>query len=132
MTMALAAVQDVLPPLPDVALLTGQLAPASIAGYRRDVAGYLCFRGAAAMALAPAWQLHSFPVWPGWGSLPLGRPLGGRRECWHRPQRTQAARGLRLECEDGDGAGAGGGQPSGIGAPRCPAGKTRRRGDMKQ
>jgi hypothetical protein len=39
----------------------------------------------------------------------LGAPWGGRRERWHRPQRTQAARGLRLECEDGDGAGWAGG-----------------------
>lgn len=37
-------------------------------------------------------------------------PLGGQRERWHRPQRTQAARGLRLECEDGDGAGRAGGR----------------------
>ena len=71
MTLTLAAAPCALPSLPDTALLAGQLAPASIAGYR--------------------------------------------------PQRTQAARGLRLECEDGDGAGVGGGQQSGIGAPRSKA-----------
>lgn len=49
----------------------------------------------------------------GLGFVPPGRPLGGRRERWPRPQPAQAARGLRLEREDGDGAGwAGGGKRS--------------------
>jgi site-specific recombinase XerD len=48
-----------LPPLPaglglDPGLLTGQLAAASLAGYRRDVALYLGFCGAPATALDPA------------------------------------------------------------------------------
>jgi hypothetical protein len=54
MTRAPAAAQGVLPPLPDVALLAGQLAPASIAGYRRDVARYLGFCSDPATALQAA------------------------------------------------------------------------------
>ena len=84
MTITLAAAQGVWPPVPDAALL---------AGYRRDVAPYLRFYGVAATALAPAWPLHSFPVWPGWGSLPLGRPLGGRRGAGAARSKAEAVPG---------------------------------------
>ena len=64
------------------------------------------------------------PYWDVLNHAPT-RPLGGRRERWHRPQRTQAAWGLRLECEDGDGAGwAGGSNPRW--APRAARGRRRR------
>jgi hypothetical protein len=43
-------------------------------------------------------------AWPGWG-FGSWAPPGGQRERWRRPQPAQAARGLRLEREDGDGAG---------------------------
>lgn len=47
---------------PDLTLLAGQLAPASLAGYRRDVALYLDFCDDATTALAPAslarWRTH--------------------------------------------------------------------------
>ena len=47
---------------PDLSLLAGQLAPASLAGYRRDVARYLCFCGDPTTALTPAslarWRTH--------------------------------------------------------------------------
>ena len=62
MTIALAAAQGLWPPVPDAALLAGQLAPASIAGYRRDVALYLRFCGEPQTALQPAslarWRTH--------------------------------------------------------------------------
>ena len=57
----------VLPPGPagpglDPGLLTGQLAPSSLAGYRRDVALYVRFCGAATPALASTslarWRTH--------------------------------------------------------------------------
>ena len=54
MTIALAAVQGLWPPVSDAALLAGQLAPASIAGYRRDVALYLRFCGEPQTALQAA------------------------------------------------------------------------------
>jgi hypothetical protein len=37
-------------PWPDPAILAGQVAPASLAGYQRDVALYLCFCGEPATA----------------------------------------------------------------------------------
>jgi len=47
---------------PDLSLLAGQLAPASLVGYRRDVALYLRFCGDPTTALAPAslarWRTH--------------------------------------------------------------------------
>ena len=89
--IALASTPRALAALPDPYILAGQLAPASIAGYRRDVALYLRFCGAAATALVPAWPLHFYSVWPGWGSLPLGRPLGGSQERWRRPQPAEDA-----------------------------------------
>jgi hypothetical protein len=49
-----------------------------------------------------------FPRLAGLGFWLLGAP-GGRRERWPRPQPAQAARGWRLEREDGDGAGWAGG-----------------------
>jgi len=62
MTIAFAAAQGFWPPVPDAALLAGQLAPASIAGYRRDVALYLRFCGEPQTALQPAslarWRTH--------------------------------------------------------------------------
>ncbi len=50
------------PELPDLAILTGQLAPRSLTLYRRDVAAYVRFCGEATQALDPAslarWRTH--------------------------------------------------------------------------
>jgi hypothetical protein len=63
---------------------------------------------------------YTFPPLGRAGVLAPGRPLGGRRERWPRPQPAQAAWGLRLEREDGDGAGWAGGRKRSQGAARSP------------
>jgi hypothetical protein len=67
----------------------------------------------------PAPLLHCDSAWPGWGCGSWA-PAGGQRERWPRPQPAQAARGLRLEREDGDGAGWAGGFKLRQGAARSP------------